>query len=93
MIKIRGVGPYTSQLAVNLTFGGGVGHVDSYVAAVISTFYFAGARLGEAAVEEFIRDRWGDDGEYVVDLLTTDSEQWCCHLGVAALSVRSGARV
>ncbi|MGH3932982.1 MAG: DNA-3-methyladenine glycosylase family protein [Pseudonocardiaceae bacterium] len=92
LLGIKGVGPYTANLAVNLTYGrGGTAHVDTYVTHVIGTLYLDNPNAGLEQVAQFIDHRWGELGEAVLDLLTTDTEVWVTELG-ATVDVRSGAR-
>ena len=92
LIEIKGVGPYTANLAVNLAYGhGGHAHVDTYVVDVIGNLYLDDPHPDPATVTRFVNQRWGDLGETVLDLLTTDTEQWTAALG-KSVGVRSGAR-
>lgn len=92
LLNIKGVGPYTANLAVNLTYGsGGTPHVDTYVTHIVGTLYLDDPDPTPEQVAQFIDARWGDLGEPVLDLLTTDTETWAAQLGVT-LKVRSGAR-
>lgn len=89
---IRGVGPYTANLAINLVYGtGGTAHVDTYVQDVIGRLYLDKSDASLAEVAAFIDTRWGAMGEIVLDFLTTDTEQWVTTLG-KTVGVRSGAR-
>lgn len=92
LLGIRGVGPYTANLAVNLTYGsGGSAHVDSYVTNVIGSLYLNNPNASPDNVGRFIDQRWGKHAEPVLDLLTTDTETWVAELGMT-VGVRSGAR-
>lgn len=92
LLGIRGIGPYTANLAVNLTYGsGGPAHVDSYVTNVIGSLYLNDPDASPDDVARFIDQRWGKYGEPVLDLLTTDTEIWAAELGMS-VEVRSGAR-
>jgi N-glycosylase/DNA lyase len=92
LLGIKGVGPYTANLAVNLTYGrGGTAHVDTYVTSVIGTLYLNNPNASPEQVAQFIDHKWGVHGEAVLDLLTTDTEVWTAELGVT-VGVRSGAR-
>ena len=92
LLGIKGVGPYTANLAVNLSYGrGGTAHVDTYVTNVIGTLYLNNPNASPEQVAQFIDHRWGAYGEAVLDLLTTDTEVWTAELGVT-VGVRSGAR-
>ena len=89
---IRGVGPYTANLAINLVYGtGGTAHVDTYVQDVIGRLYLNKPDATLAEVAAFVDIRWGAMGETVLDYLTTDTEQWVTTLG-KTVGVRSGAR-
>ena len=91
-IEDSDVGPYTANLAVNLSYGrGGTAHVDTYVTNVIGTLYLNNPNASPEQVAQFIDHRWGAYGEAVLDLLTTDTEVWTAELGVT-VGVRSGAR-
>src|SRR5439155_25686854 len=90
LLGIKGVGPYTANLAVNLSYGrGGTAHVDTYVTNVIGTLYLNNPNASPEQVAQFIDHRWGTHGEAVLDLLTTDTEVWTTELGVT-MGVRSG---
>lgn len=92
LLGIKGVGPYTANLAVNLVYGrGGQSHVDTYVVDIIANLYLDKPTASPAEVAQFIDQRWGPLGEFVLDLLTTDTEQWAAQLG-KTIGVRSGAR-
>jgi len=92
LLGIKGVGPYTANLAVNLSYGrGGTAHVDTYVTNVIGTLYLNNPNASPEQVAQFIDHRWSTHGEAVLDLLTTDTEVWTAELGVT-VGVRSGAR-
>lgn len=92
LLAIKGVGPYTANMAINLSFGkGGAAHVDTYVIDVIGRLYLDDPNPTPERVAAFIEDRWGDLGETVLDFLTTDTEIWVTKLGTQ-VGVRSGAR-
>jgi N-glycosylase/DNA lyase len=92
LLDIKGVGPYTANLAVNLTYGrGGTAHVDTYVTNVIGTLYLDNPNASPEQVAQFIDQTWGAHGDAVLDLLTTDTEVWTAELGIT-VGVRSGAR-
>jgi 3-methyladenine DNA glycosylase/8-oxoguanine DNA glycosylase len=92
LLGINGVGPYTANLAVNLAYGrGGTAHVDTYVTNVIGSLYLDNPNASAEQVAQFIEHTWGQLGEAVLDLLTTDTEIWAAELG-ASVGVRSGAR-
>ncbi|AXK90029.1 HhH-GPD superfamily base excision DNA repair protein [Nocardia farcinica] len=93
LLQIKGVGPYTANLAVNLSYGtGGHAHVDTYVVDVIGRLYLDDPNPTPETVTAFIADRWGDLGDTVLDFLTTDTETWVAQLGTQ-VGVKSGARV
>jgi 3-methyladenine DNA glycosylase/8-oxoguanine DNA glycosylase len=90
---IKGIGPYTSNLAVSLSYGhGGEPHVDTYVRRIIGTCYLNDPDASEASVRSFVTSRWQEHAETVIGLLTTDTEMWAETLGLD-IGVRSGARV
>ena len=61
LLGIKGVGPYTANLAVNLTYGrGGTAHVDTYVTNVIGTLYLDDPNASPEQVAQFIDHRWGE---------------------------------
>ncbi|WP_433717102.1 DNA-3-methyladenine glycosylase family protein (plasmid) [Nocardia sp. CA-084685] len=92
LLTIKGVGPYTANLAVNLSFGtGGAAHVDTYVIDVIGRLYLDNPNPAPERVAEFIDQRWGELGETVLDYLTTDTDTWVAELGTQ-VGVKSGAR-
>jgi len=92
LLGIKGVGPYTANLATNLAYGsGGTAHVDTYVVDVIGRLYLDDPKPDPERVTAFITERWGDLGETVLDFLTTDTEVWVAELGTT-VGVRSGAR-
>ncbi|WP_067665798.1 DNA-3-methyladenine glycosylase family protein [Nocardia miyunensis] len=92
LLEIKGVGPYTANLAVNLSYGrGGTAHVDTYVVDVIGRLYLHDPKPSPERVAEFVDQRWGELGEVVLDLLTTDTDTWVAELGTQ-VGVRSGAR-
>jgi 3-methyladenine DNA glycosylase/8-oxoguanine DNA glycosylase len=92
LLGIKGVGPYTANLATNLAYGtGGTAHVDTYVVDVIGRLYLDDPKPSEQRVAAFITERWGDLGEVVLDYLTTDTEIWTTELGTS-VTVKSGAR-
>jgi N-glycosylase/DNA lyase len=93
LLAIKGVGPYTANLAVNLSFGrGGAAHVDSYVVDIIGRLYLKDPTPAAERVAAFIEDRWGTLAEAVLDFLTTETEVWTEALGTR-VGVKSGARV
>jgi N-glycosylase/DNA lyase len=93
LLAIKGVGPYTANLAVNLSFGrGGAAHVDSYVVDIIGRLYLKDPTPAPERVAAFIEDRWGTLAEAVLDFLTTETEVWTEALGTR-VGVKSGARV
>src|SRR6266550_2688393 len=60
LLGIKGVGPYTANLAVNLSYGrGGTAHVDTYVTNVIGTLYLNNPNASPEQVAQFIDHRWG----------------------------------
>src|SRR6266700_2940619 len=64
LLGIKGVGPYTANLAVNLTYGrGGTAHVDTYVTNVIGTLYLDNPNASQEQVAQFIDHKWGTYGE------------------------------
>jgi 3-methyladenine DNA glycosylase/8-oxoguanine DNA glycosylase len=92
LLDVHGIGPYTANLAVNLSYGrGGTPHVDSYVTHVVGTLYLNDPAPTAERVTRFLTERWGPHAEAVLDLLTTDTEIWGAELG-ADIAVRSGAR-
>jgi 3-methyladenine DNA glycosylase/8-oxoguanine DNA glycosylase len=92
LLAIKGVGPYTANLAVNLSYGrGGSAHVDTYVTDVIGRLYLNDPTPTPDRVAAFIAEKWGDLGEAVLDFLTTDTEIWVTGLATT-VGVRSGAR-
>ncbi|WP_433635555.1 DNA-3-methyladenine glycosylase family protein [Nocardia sp. CA-120079] len=92
LLEIKGVGPYTANLAVNLSYGtGGTAHVDTYVIDVVGRLYLDDPKPAPERVAEFIDQRWGQLGETVLDYLTTDTDIWVAELGTR-VGVKSGAR-
>jgi len=100
LIALPGVGPYTANLATNLTFSLNKKstiskpkepHIDSYVKAIISCFYLNGISLDDEELKTYIIGKWGAYSETIVGLLTTDTEEWGSTLGFE-LPVRSGAK-
>lgn len=92
LLGIKGVGPYTANLATNLSYGrGGAPHIDSYVTKLIAVCYLSQPTASETTVMDYVQGRWGDLAEHVLDLLTTDTEIWTAELGLD-VGVRSGAR-
>jgi N-glycosylase/DNA lyase len=92
LLGIKGVGPYTANMAVNLVYGhGGSAHVDTYVVDIIRALYLRDATATPEQVAAFVDQRWGALGETVLDYLTTDTEAWATTLGMS-VNVRSGAR-
>jgi N-glycosylase/DNA lyase len=92
LLAIKGVGPYTANLVANLVWGhGGAPHVDTYVVDVIRSLYLNDPAASPEQVAAFIDQRWGRNGENVLDFLTTDTETWAATLG-KTVGVRSGAR-
>ncbi|MAT45188.1 MAG: hypothetical protein CL609_22905 [Anaerolineaceae bacterium] len=90
--QLFGVGPYTANLAVTLTTGKAQApHIDSYVCALLSHFYFENQEVEESIALKFVIDRWGDAAEKIIDLLTTDTQEWASPLGYE-LKVKSGAK-
>ncbi|MFJ8957419.1 DNA-3-methyladenine glycosylase family protein [Streptomyces sp. NPDC102381] len=93
LLTIRGVGPYTANLAVNLSYGtGGAPHVDTYVTDVVGRLYLHDPKATPERVARYIEERWGALGERVLDYLTTDTEVWTAEIG-KSVGVKSGARV
>jgi 3-methyladenine DNA glycosylase/8-oxoguanine DNA glycosylase len=92
LLAVKGVGPYTANLVVNLVWGhGGAPHVDTYVTDIIRTLYLDDPTATPEQVAAFIDQRWGHNSENVIDFLTTDTETWAATLG-KTVAVRSGAR-
>lgn len=92
LFNIKGIGPYTANLAVNLAYGrGGHAHIDTYVVDVIGKLYLKNPKATMKQVTHFVTDSWGEMGETVLDLLTTDTEQWIGKLD-KKVGVKSGAR-
>ncbi len=92
LLGIKGVGPYTANMAVNLVYGkGGSAHVDTYVVDVIRELYLRDSTATPEQVATFVDERWGTLGEAVLDYLTTDTETWVAMLGMS-VNVKSGAR-
>jgi N-glycosylase/DNA lyase len=92
LLGIKGVGPYTANLAINLVYGrGGTAHVDTYVVDVVGRLYLDKPEATAEEVAAFVDSQWGALGETVLDFLTTDTERWVATLG-KTVGVRSGAR-
>lgn len=92
LLGIKGVGPYTANLAVNLTYGrGGTAHVDTYVDPRDRDAVPRQPERQPRAGRAVHRPLMGWLGEAVLDLLTTDTEVWVTELG-ATVDVRPCAR-
>lgn len=92
LLGIKGVGPYTANMAVNLVYGhGGSAHVDTYVVDIIRQLYLRDPMATPEQVAAYVDERWGALGETVLDYLTTDTETWVATLGMS-VNVKSGAR-
>jgi N-glycosylase/DNA lyase len=90
LLDLPGVGPYAADLVLSVGLGHGVIHVDSFVRAIVSTFYFDGQPLSDEAIVAFARTRWPGFESAAIGALTTNTHVWARALGVD-FRLKSGA--
>ena len=82
LLTLPGVGPYAADLALSVGLGHPAIHVDSFVRAIISTFYFGGAPVSDEEAAGFARTRWGRYAGAAIGALTTNTHIWAKEVGV-----------
>jgi len=92
LLTLPGVGPYTANLVLSVGLRRtDVVHLDSYVRATMSKFYFDGRSPSDDEIEAYARSHWAGFESLAIGLLTTDTHVWSEKLGVK-FELRSGAR-
>jgi 3-methyladenine DNA glycosylase/8-oxoguanine DNA glycosylase len=90
LLTLPGVGPYAADLVLSVGLGHAAIHVDSYVRAIVSTFYFGGEPVSDERITDFAHARWGRLASAAIGALTTNTHVWARELGVD-FPLKSGA--
>lgn len=93
LTDIKGVGPYSANLAMSIFFRlPDRPHLDSYVKNILSTFYNLSSESTDEEYLDFCYTKWGKYAGWAISALTTDTEKWAIKLGVK-IDVVSGAHI
>jgi N-glycosylase/DNA lyase len=90
LLTLPGVGPYAADLVLSVGLGHAAIHVDSYVRAIVSAFYFGGEPVSDERIADFARTRWGALASAAIGALTTNTHVWAKTLGID-FPLKSGA--
>ena len=82
LISLPGVGPYTAELTIAISFRKPVFHMDLFSREALYTFYFNGKTVSDKKLQDFVEKRWGEWKHYVMLLLTTNTDTWAKELGI-----------
>lgn len=91
LIELPGVGPYTAELTIAISFRRPVFHLDLFSREAMYTFYFGGKAVPDKKLQEFVEKRWGKYKHYAMLLLTTNTDTWAKSLGIN-FRLRSAAK-
>jgi N-glycosylase/DNA lyase len=90
LLELPGVGPYAADLVLSVGLGRSTLHLDSFVRAIVSTFYFGGQPVSDEEIVDFARTRWSGFESAAIGALTTNTHVWARDLGVD-FRLKSGA--
>lgn len=79
--NLPGVGPYTADLTIAISFRRPVFHLDLFSREAMYTFYFRGKKVSDQKITEYADKHWGKWKHYVMLLLTTNTDIWSKDLG------------
>lgn len=82
LIELPGVGPYTAELTIAISFRRPVFHLDLFSREAMYTFYFKGKHVSDTKLMNFVQERWGKYKHYAMLLLTTNTDVWAKRLGI-----------
>ena len=91
LVELPGVGPYTAELTIAISFRRPVFHLDLFSREAMHTFYFGGKIVPDKKLHEFVENRWGKYKHYAMLLLTTNTDTWAKSLGIN-FRLRSAAK-
>ncbi|OHD13919.1 MAG: hypothetical protein A2Z96_05600 [Spirochaetes bacterium GWB1_48_6] len=81
LMELPGVGPYTADLAMAIGFRLPTFHIDLFSREALTQFYFKGENVSDEKLRAFVEKRWGKWKQYVMLLLTTNTDMWAKRLG------------
>lgn len=82
LIELPGVGPYTADLVIAISFEFPSFHLDLFSREALYTFYFKGKKVTDEQLRQFVEKKWGKWKHYVMLALTTNTDEWAKDLGV-----------
>lgn len=91
LVELPGVGPYTAELTIAISFRRPVFHLDLFSREAMYIFYFGGKVVPDKKLQEFVEKRWGKYKHYAMLLLTTNTDTWAKSLGID-FRLRSAAK-
>lgn len=82
LVSLPGVGPYTAELTIAISFRKPVFHLDLFSREAMYVFYFKGKVVPDQKLKDFVEKRWGKYKHYAMLMLTTNTDVWAKDLGV-----------
>lgn len=79
--SLPGVGPYTADLTIAISFRRPVFHLDLFSREAMYTFYFDGKKVSDEQITKYADKHWGKWKHYAMLLLTTNTDDWSKKLG------------